>query len=588
MAPHFCGTTLLFLFSCLFLTATTTSSPFDLVHSVPEGWSFINYPQPEDLLYLYAATTSSNLATLEQAALDASTPGHKLYGHHLKRHEVQKLLGASQQSHSAIRQWFAASGISDAVEDGVWIRFNCSVSQAEALLDTTFQVFKDPSGNSVIRTLNYSVPAEMQRHIEMIQPTTRFPRPQLQKTVSPLWKRTVASGVNTSDCSQNITPRCLQQQYNIKDVIIDPRVENTLAVNSFDENYAHFGDLAQFNKEFAPWANGKNFTWTSVNGGILNQTSTGNPEADLDVEYSMAISSLSSPSTAIRIHVFSTGGQGPTINDLNNPPGVFNEPWLEWLDFVLNLPDEELPQTMTISYADDEQTLPRGYARTVCNMFASLAARGVSVLIGSGDWGPGVGCQSNDGKNRSMFIPVFPSTCPWITSVGGTRYFDHEIANNLSSGGFSNYFARPSYQEAAVAGYLAKIGGKFQGLYNRSGRAFPDVAAQSHNYVVISDGAPDVGSGTSAAAPVFAGIVALLNGARMSAGKPPLGFLNPWIYGKAYAALNDITEGGSKGCTKSLGPEISGAGWNATKGWDPVTGYGTPNFEKLLRLALED
>lgn len=85
--------------------------------------------------------------------------------------------------------------------------------------------------------------------------------------------------------------------------------------------------------------------------------------------------------------------------------------------------------------------------------------------------------------------------------------------------------------------------------------------------------------------------MALLNGARLERGRKPLGFLNPFIYKYGYQGLTDIVDGGSKGCTgKDIysglpTPRIPGAGWNATKGWDPVTGYGTPIFPKLLALS---
>ena len=85
-----------------------------------------------------------------------------------------------------------------------------------------------------------------------------------------------------------------------------------------------------------------------------------------------------------------------------------------------------------------------------------------------------------------------------------------------------------------------------------------------------------------------------LNSARLSANLPPLGFLNPWIYSVGRHGLNDIVDGGSTGCTgrdvysKLPTPFVPYASWNATKGWDPVTGYGTPNFQRLLKLAVPD
>lgn len=95
----------------------------------------------------------------------------------------------------------------------------------------------------------------------------------------------------------------------------------------------------------------------------------------------------------------------------------------------------------------------------------------------------------------------------------------------------------------------------------------------------------------SAAAPTFASVIANLNSARLSRHQPPLGFLNPFIYSVGYKGLTDIVNGGSTGCTgidiysRLPTPIVPYASWNATPGWDPVTGYGTPNLQKLLFLS---
>ncbi|KAG4218289.1 hypothetical protein PC116_g33231, partial [Phytophthora cactorum] len=183
-------------------------------------------------------------------------------------------------------------------------------------------------------------------------------------------------------------------------------------------------------------------------------------------------------------------------------------------------------------------------------MFGQLGARGVSVLFSSGDTGPGSACQTNDGKNTTRLLPIFPAACPYVTAVGGTVGVEPERAVSFSSGGFSDIFPRPSYQKAAVDTYLGTIGATFEGLYNPSGRGFPDVAAQGRNFNVISQGQLIKVGGTSASAPTFAAIVSLLNNARMKSGQKPLGFLNPWLYSDAVdGGLTDIVDGGSKGCT---------------------------------------
>jgi tripeptidyl-peptidase I len=159
-----------------------------------------------------------------------------------------------------------------------------------------------------------------------------------------------------------------------------------------------------------------------------------------------------------------------------------------------------------------------------------------------------------------------------VTTVGGTTHVP-EIGVDFSGGGFSNYFTRPSYQQKAVSAFLKGLGKTYKGLFNPNGRAYPDVSTQADNFRVFFQGSPIPVGGTSASCPTFNGFVALLNDARLKKKLPPLGFLNPMIYSKAISGFNDITTGNNPGCGTP--------GFNATKGWDPVTGVGTPNFGKL-------
>jgi tripeptidyl-peptidase-1 len=158
-----------------------------------------------------------------------------------------------------------------------------------------------------------------------------------------------------------------------------------------------------------------------------------------------------------------------------------------------------------------------------------------------------------------------------------------ETAVSFSSGGFSDVWERPSYQNDAVSAYLEVLGDQWAGLFNPKGRAFPDVAAQGENFAVYTAGSLASLEGTSCSSPTFAGVIALLNDARLRANKPVMGFLNPWIYANGASVLNDITTGGSTGCSQGQGINAS---WNATKGWDPVTGLGTPNFAAMKQVAV--
>lgn len=178
--------------------------------------------------------------------------------------------------------------------------------------------------------------------------------------------------------------------------------------------------------------------------------------------------------------------------------------------------------------------------------------------------------------------------------MGATTGTSPERAVYFSSGGFSDLWERPKYQDEAVSDYLTKLGNTWSGLFNAKGRAFPDVAAQGENYAIYEKGSLTKVDGTSCASPAFAGVIALLNDARIQAKQPPMGFLNPWLYSTGRSALNDITQGGSTGCDGSGrfsgpsngGPVVPYASWNATAGWDPVTGLGTPNFANMQKAAI--
>jgi tripeptidyl-peptidase-1 len=294
----------------------------------------------------------------------------------------------------------------------------------------------------------------------------------------------------------------------------------------------------------------------------------------------------------VKTNFYSTPGRGILVPDLDQPTADDNqnEPYLDFFTYLIGLPDAQLPQVLTTSYGEDEQSVPVEYNKKVCDMIGQLGTRGVSVIFSSGDTGVGSACQTNDGKNTTRFLPIFPASCPYVTSVGGTTNIP-EVAVDFSSGGFSDVYPRPAYQDAAVSSYLGKLGSRWAGLYNTKGRGFPDVAAQGTRFRVVDKGTQISVGGTSASAPAFAAIVGLLNNARLSSGKPALGFLNPWLYDQGKYGLNDITGGGSTGCTgRSIysglpAPYVPYASWNATEGWDPVTGLGTPNFAMLLDIA---
>lgn len=111
----------------------------------------------------------------------------------------------------------------------------------------------------------------------------------------------------------------------------------------------------------------------------------------------------------------------------------------------------------------------------------------------------------------------------------------------------------------------------------------PDVAAMSNNVPTVLRGETWPAGGTSCSSPIFSGVVALLNDARMMAGKQPLGFLNQMLYQLYYQRgvgnfTQDIVRGNNPGCNTN--------GFVATRGWDAVTGLGTPAYPLMLEAVL--
>ncbi|KAI6152381.1 peptidase S8/S53 domain-containing protein [Pisolithus tinctorius] len=562
----------------------------------PRGWVEHAPAPPNHILELRIALPQPYFPLLEKHLWEVSDPTHQRYGDYLSKEETEVFLAPYPHTIDTVSEWLASYGIYEehlfrsSAQD--WVTARVPVSLAEEMLDTKYHIYRHSETDEyIVRTTSYSLPEVLHEHIQFIQPTTMFARFKAFKSTMH-WTTAPSVDVITGDtiigpagnqidasCNQTITPTCLRQLYNAVGYETSATNGNQIGITGYLEQYVNNDDLQQFFETYAPAACGSNYTLVSINGGQNNQSvAAAGEEADLDSQYAFGLT-YPTPGT-----FYTTAGSPPFDPDARTPNNT-NEPYSYWLEYMLSA--ENLPQTISTSYGDDEQTVPESYANRVCTGFAALGTRGVSITFSSGDNGVGDGdsnpetqkCFSNDGRNTTMFIPDFPAACPYVTTVGGTAHIP-ETAASFSSGGFSNYFSRPSYQDEAVSEYLSKLPpGTYEGLYNPDGRAYPDVSAQSEWFMIAYQGKFTYIGGTSASSPTFASIISMLNDARISAGKKSLGFLNPWLYSVGYAGLNDITTGNNPGC----GTE----GFNATTGWDPVTGLGTPNFEKLKDLALQ-
>ncbi|KAG1868043.1 peptidase S8/S53 domain-containing protein [Suillus tomentosus] len=588
-----------------FAAALASTVPFkgcqqkvkESIHGPPHGW-YKHAPAPKHhILELKIALSQHRFPELEQHLWEISDPSHARYGAYLSKQETETLMAPHPETLAVVSEWFTLHGLAE--EEVIhssardWVTIRVPVGLAEEMLDTTYHVYKHAeTGESIVRTTSYSLPDILHHHVDLIQPTTMFARfkafkstPHRTNQAQPAAPRPPGETITgpagnpvDASCNSTITLSCLRQLYNAENYQTTATNCNKLGITGYLDQYANNKDLQQFYLAQNPSAYGSNYTLVSIHDGKNNQSyEEAGLEANLDTQFGFGLV-WPTPGT-----FYTTGGKPPYIPDLVTPNNT-NEPYTYWLEHLLS--QDDIPQTISTSYGDSEQTVPYTYATRVCAGMASLGARGVSLLFSTGDGGVGDGnpdpatqvCKSNDGRNVTKFLPTFPASCPYVTAVGGTVNIP-ETAAAFSGGGFSNYFARPAYQEAAVSEYLAMLApDTFKGIYNSTGRAYPDVATQSFYFSIIYQGQETPIGGTSSASPTFAGFVSMLNDARINAGKTPLGFLNPLLYSTGYTALNDITQGNNPGCGT--------LGFNATVGWDPVTGHGTPNFEKLKALVL--
>jgi kumamolisin len=280
-----------------------------------------------------------------------------------------------------------------------------------------------------------------------------------------------------------------------------------------------------------------------LDGGSNDPTNANSADGEvlLDIEVAGSIA----PGAKIVVYFTSNTDQGfqdaisTAIHDTQNNPGVISISW--------GGPESSWSQT-AINSMD-----------TTCQ---SAAALGVTITVASGDSG-----STDGGKGNNV---DFPASSPHVLGCGGTAltasngrrqsevvWNDQASGGGATGGGVSSVFPLPVWQ--AKAGVPSAAAG---------GRGVPDVAGDASpdtGYQILVDGQQEIIGGTSAVAPLWAGLVALLN---QQLGRK-VGFLNPQLYPLGEAPFFDITSGNN-------------GTFSAAAGWDPCTGLGSPNGQVLL------
>ncbi|KAH9027309.1 subtilisin-like protein [Lactarius pseudohatsudake] len=525
-------------------------------NAVPENWESLGNSLSGTTIDLYVALKAHRENALIDTLYQVSNPNHPRHVYSatpsLMREQVAELVSPPPATLELVNSWLEYHGVPSSsvsmTHGGTTLTLtDVSINQANALLGASYQLYRHVETNeTVVRTVGYALPAALHGLVQTVVPTTCFSTPHTQ------WQSPrKGSGGATAGLKRQVpgepvtvlssrdddgpTPSFLRSLSKTTEYTAAAADRNTLGIVGMLNEYPSPEDLAKFMSVFRSEGHNAAITVVQVNGGEYNPT---NPavEANLDTQYAMA---MAYPTPVI----FYSTGLGAA--------GTFDF-FASWLGYILT--QDDIPRTISISYVMDERFIPPAYAMYLCTQFSMLGARGVSVLIATGDDGVGRGdCRADDGTVR--FIPLWPATCPHVTAVGGTTGHDPEI-------------------EQAVTEFLQLLGNQYRGSYNATSRGIPDISAQALRFPIIVKGERRVTSGTSGSTPIVAGIISLLNDYLVSQGKATLGFLNPWLYGTGMSGLTDITSGSNPGCNTN--------GFSAVEGWDPATGLGTLDFQRLL------
>jgi kumamolisin len=218
------------------------------------------------------------------------------------------------------------------------------------------------------------------------------------------------------------------------------------------------------------------------------------------------------------------------------------------------------PSVISISWGGPESSWTQAAMESMDQIASEAAALGITITVAAGDSGSSDGV--NDGQNHADF----PASSPHVLACGGTNLIANGTViqsetvwndgnqGGATGGGYSNVFARPEWQSAVVTQ-------NFRGVPDVAGDADPD-----SGYNIRVDGQQMVVGGTSAVAPLWAGLVAVLNQQLNTR----LGFINPQLYAMNQSAgFHDITQG-------------KNGAFSAKPGWDACTGMGSPDGAGLL------
>eukprot|EP01132_Coremiostelium_polycephalum_P003184 gene3184-3988_t len=555
-------------------------------------WTKTQRAAQDEVINFRVALTHQNKDVLEATFLDVSNPKSANYGKYWSVDEILDLIAPDFEISNSVVQFLEQNGCFNVENHRDMIKASAKSSDVERLFNV--QMFnyqhKLKKNQKLIRSSGiYTIPTEIRKNVELISGISELPH----SSKGPKGHK-VHLDANTADPGI-VIPETIQNLYGIP-TGYQNNDDTSICLAEFQN------DGSYTKKDLQDFATATGTPLISVDK-IVGPYTPSNPdiEASLDVQYGGA--------TAQTASVWYWTVQGWMYEFSSDFAAASTVPYVVSMSWGWPEPLQCQNGLGTCTGGETSQQ----YVERCNTEFQKIGLRGVTLLAASGDQGaPGDGnpyCE----KAKDPISTIFPGASPYVTSVGATMLAapsEEDIEQSVSDapvcstkkcatsttevvctypealitsgGGFSNYSPMPSWQSSVVNTYLKSgVVLPSSNFFNSSNRGFPDISALGHNYYVYYNGKGIKVDGTSCSSPVVGGMVALLNSYRLNNNKPTLGFLNQLLY-QAYASnpaiYNDITTGNNF-CTESC---CAKTGYTATKGWDPVTGLGTPNFKLLL------
>jgi kumamolisin len=466
-----------------------------------------------------------------------------LQGRQLSRDEYAATYGASQQDFDAVQAFSVGCGLTVDKKNSSLLRRRVELRGPVDVFNRAFGVELcdfEPSGtggrfHAIVG--NVTVPANLVGIIEAVLGLDNRPIATPKIRV-----RRPTAGGKSQDAGTFIPPQ-VAQVYNFPAAPAGTSggAGQTIGIIELGGGY-HPGDITNY---FTKTIGIKAPTVTDVilDGGSNDPTTANSADGEvlLDIEVAGSIA----PGAKIVVYFTTNTDQGfqdaisTAIHDTANNPGV-----------------------ISISWGGPESTWSQTAIASMDSTCQSAAALGITITVASGDNG-----SSDGGRGNNV---DFPASSPHVLGCGGTTlavsdgqrrsevvWNDQASGGGASGGGISTVFPLPAWQASAG---VPKSG--------TGGRGVPDVAGDASpetGYQILVDGQQEIVGGTSAVAPLWAALIALLN---QQLGKKA-GFLNPQLYSLGEAPFFDITTGNN-------------GAFSAGTGWDPCTGLGSPNGQQLM------